>query len=252
MAEPLGPALERVRALLLDDATLVRAIAGGRRRGHQPRWRRAEARYVDLKAGRRLQVTRFDATQAFTANHGLHESAAVLDALLEEPFGNWHLRTTDARIQLRVTKRGEAIVHVASAPREEPERRHDRIKDRMLAEDDPVLRVLGIADETGRVKPTRQAKYRQVEEFLRDLGATLEEALAAEALRRPTPERPWQVVDLGCGNGYLTFAAHRYLTARPGGADPGHRRGRQAAVPGPQHRGGRRARHRGAGTVPAR
>jgi SAM-dependent methyltransferase len=32
-------------------------------------------------------------------------------------------------------------------------------------------------------------------------------------VRRPTPDEPLRVVDLGCGNGYLTFAAHRYLSA---------------------------------------
>src|SRR4051812_42119865 len=62
--EPLPRALARVRELLLDESRLVRAIGSGRRRGTQPRWRRAELRYVDVKAGRRLQVTRYDDTQA--------------------------------------------------------------------------------------------------------------------------------------------------------------------------------------------
>ena len=57
MAEPLETALARVRADLLDPERLIRAVAAGRRRGRTPRWRRAELRYVDLKAGRRLQVT---------------------------------------------------------------------------------------------------------------------------------------------------------------------------------------------------
>ena len=75
-----------------------------------------------------------------------------------------------------------------------------------------MLRAMGIADEQGRVKPSRQAKYRQVEEFLRALGAAVDDATAAGALRTPTAEEPLQVVDLGCGNAYLTFAAHRYLS----------------------------------------
>jgi SAM-dependent methyltransferase len=76
-----------------------------------------------------------------------------------------------------------------------------------------VLRALGISDERGRVKPSRQAKYRQVEEMLRALSAALDDALASEALRTATEDDPLRVVDLGCGNAYLTFAAHRYLTA---------------------------------------
>src|SRR5690606_18401624 len=35
----------------------------------------------------------------------------------------------------------------------------------------------------------------------------------AGTVRRPTPDEPLRVVDLGCGNAYLTFAAYRWLTA---------------------------------------
>ena len=211
MAEDLPTALGRVRALVLDEQRLVRAVAAGRRKGQHPRWRRAELRYVDLKAGRRLQVTTYDDTQAFTANHAADEAAGAVDALLAEPFGNWHVEAVGATLQLRVTKKGEALTHVTSADRVADERVHDRAKARLLAEDDPVLRALGISDAQGRVKPTRQAKYRQVEELLRALEAAIADATAAGALRTPTEDEPWVVVDLGCGNAYLTFAALRYL-----------------------------------------
>jgi SAM-dependent methyltransferase len=94
----------------------------------------------------------------------------------------------------------------------EPQRRHDRAKPRLLPEDDPALVAVGISDENGRVRPSRQAKYRQVEEFLRSLGPALDDAFSSGRLRTPSPEAPLRVVDLGCGNAYLTFAAHSYLT----------------------------------------
>ena len=62
------------------------------------------------------------------------------------------------------------------------------------------------------MKPSRQAKYRQVEEFLRLLDASITEAIDKGHLRRPTTEEPLRIVDLGCGNAYLTFAAQRFLT----------------------------------------
>jgi SAM-dependent methyltransferase len=56
-------------------------------------------------------------------------------------------------------------------------------------------------------------KRRQIDAFLRQLAPGVERALAgAEAAGRPL-----HVVDLGCGNAYLTFAAHRYLVSRAGG-----------------------------------
>ena len=72
--------------------------------------------------------------------------------------------------------------------------------------------ALGLSDHEGRMKPSRQGKYRQVEEFLRILDASIAEAIAKGHLRTPTDDEPLRIVDLGCGNAYLTFAAHRFLT----------------------------------------
>ncbi len=218
MPHPLDDALAQVATAVLDDRALVRAVASGRRRGRRPSHRRVELRYVDLAAGRRLQITAYDDQQAHTRNltPGADARAAV-DELLAEPFGNWHLDTLDATVQLRVTKKGEALVHTAprsrdldEAPDDAP-RVHDRTKPRLLDATHPVLRVIGIADQQGRIKPTRQAKYRQVEEFLRSLDSAVAAAIEAGALPEITPERPLRVTDLGCGNAYLTFAAFAHL-----------------------------------------
>ncbi len=214
---PLPEALVAVRAHVLDPELLVRAVVSGRQRGATTRWRRVELRYVDLKAGRHLQVTAYDDTQAHTANHAPGPTAdAALEDLVGEPFANWHVETTTGTgvetTQLRVTKKGDAMVHVSEAAgADAPPREHDRRKPRLLPEDDPVLVGLGLSDEQGRVKPSRQAKYRQVEELLRDLAPVVDDAVATGRVPPPTPERPLRVVDLGCGNAYLTFATHRFL-----------------------------------------
>lgn len=224
MTLPLATALAAVRERLVDGESLVRAVASGRRRANQPPWRRVELRYVDLKAGRRLQVTAYDATQAHTSNHAVGADAErAVDDLLALPFGNWHVETASEAasetVQLRVTKRGDAMVSKSgAAPRAEaaptPPRAHDRAKERLIREDDPLLRALEISDAAGRVKPSRRDKFRQVEEFCRQLDATLADAWGRGLLRRPTAAEPLRVVDLGAGNAYLTFAAHRLLTMR--------------------------------------
>ena len=218
MNQPLLRVLNQMRAHLLDPDTLVRAVASGRRRGSTPRWRRVELRYVDLKGGRRLQITSYDGTQAHTANHVPGDEAReAVDGLLDEPFGNWHVDTTTQSHQVRVTKKGQALLHTAEHDVVIEEGRqkhwaHDRDKGRLLPEDDPVFVALGLSDHEGRMKPSRQAKYRQVEEFLRILDASVAEAVAKGHLRRPTDSEPLRIADLGCGNGYLTFAAQRFLT----------------------------------------
>jgi len=143
MPLPLADALARDREQLLDSEHLVRALASGRRKGQPAPTRRLELRYVDLKAGRHLQVTSYEGTQAFVTNHAGEAIASAVDELLAEPFGNWHVETASETVQLRVTKNGEAAVSVQAGSGEPPTRSHDRAKPRLLPEDAPVLRLSG-------------------------------------------------------------------------------------------------------------
>ncbi len=206
MPQPLDTALAEVRTLLLDPQ-LTRAVAAGRRRGQSSPLVRAELRPVTLKGGPRLQIATFDGARPHTRNvvPGA-DAAAAVDALLAEPFGNWHVETATATVQVRVTKKGDAQVHrAATAPAAASAQGsaaapagHDRRKDYLLDPGDPLFSVVG----------GTAAKRRQVDAFVRALAATLGDG------GLPSPLR---VVDLGCGNAYLTFAAYRYLADR--GAD---------------------------------
>lgn len=197
MPEPLDAALAEVRRLLLDPA-LVRAVAAGRRRGQTPSVSRAELRPVTLAAGPRLQIVTDDGPRPYTRNVVPGTDAAeAVDALLAEPFGNWHVATVSVTVQVRVTKKGDAQVHRAAAGGTAIAPGHDRPKQWLLDPGDPLYEIVGGS----------AAKRRQVDAFLRALAATLPTDLAD----LPSPLR---VVDLGCGNAYLTFAAYRYLTDR--------------------------------------
>ncbi|WP_088317431.1 SAM-dependent methyltransferase [Kineosporia sp. R_H_3] len=217
MPEDLTTALAALRPLLLDTGTLVRGLAAGRRRGAEPAFARAELRPVDLKAGRRLQVVTTDGRTPATHNHAPGPDAeSAVDALLAEPFGNWHVETTDQVVQLRVTKKGEAQVHTSRTSRRDVEpssspalRSHDRPKERLLDPADPLFGALGAEAD----------KRRQVDAFLRLLAPVVGRAVA----RAREAGRPLHVVDLGCGNAYLTFAAHRWLAAHPDVAEVGVR-----------------------------
>ncbi len=196
MPEDLDGALLQVRQLLIDPDVLVRAVAAGKRRGGVPDWRRVELRPVDLKQGRHLQVVTYDDRQATTTNQAYGDPAeAEVDALLAQPFGNWHVRTTSETLQLRVTKKGQAQLHRAPAEAEQSTG-HDRAAQHLIEPGDPLFRVLGAG----------AGKRRQVDAFLRELKSAVADA------DLPT-DRPLQVVDLGCGNAYLTFAAYRFLAA---------------------------------------
>ena len=195
MPEPLANALADLRELLTDRDVLVRAVGSGRRRTGQPRWQRVELRPVDISAGPRLQIVEHDGVRPRTRNVSWPDAGPAVDELLTEPYGNWHVTTVDQTVQLRVTKRGEAQVHRADGEAK-PEPGHDRAKGYLLSPDDPLYAVIG----------GNAAKRRQVDAFLRALDATLPADLP----------QPLRVLDLGCGNAYLTFAAYQYLTTRRG------------------------------------
>jgi len=196
-----------MRDALLDEAGLVRAVASGRQRNTALPHRRVEVRYVDLKAGRRLQVTSYDDTQSHTRNLEAGRPAeGAVDELLAQPFADWHVETSTETLQLRMTKRGRPLLHrSAAAEPTEPDRTHDRAKRRKLDESDEIFRLLGIADGDGRIKPSRRAKFKQVQDFLAALDPVSNQL-----------SDPVSVVDLGCGNAYLTFAAFRYLSVVKG------------------------------------
>lgn len=206
----LSIAIAELRPLILDPDRLVRAVGAGRRRGHELAWRRAELRPVDLKTGRRLQIVTYDERAAHTSNETYDETApGAVDQLLALPFGNWHVETTEETLQLRVTKKGAAQLHRAPLGSDRPESleaerhrrqetQHDRSRQHLIDPGDPLFSVLG----------ANAAKRRQVDAFLRMLSAAVEEAQLPD-------DRPVRVVDLGCGNAYLTFAAYRFLTSHP-------------------------------------
>lgn len=201
MPEPLAPALAEVRTLLLSDQ-LVRAVAAGRRRGARPQVARVELRPVVVSAGRRVMLTERHEQAPVTRTLADHELAEAVDGLLAEPYGNWHVDVVGHTVQVRITKRGEAQVHRATTSEADgaPAQpsvvvSHDRAKQHRLSPDDPLFHAVGAS----------AAKRRQVDAFLGRLDDVVGPPPAGRALR---------VVDLGCGNAYLTLAAHRWLSRR--------------------------------------
>jgi SAM-dependent methyltransferase len=202
--ESLPSALGQLRPLLLDPHRLVRAVATGVRRGTTSSWERAELRTVLVKSDRQLQVVLTGDGRPTTRNVAFGSAAeSTVDELLAAPFRNWHVQTAEQTVQLRVTKRGAAQVHRTPAGampssgngQSAQPLAHDRAAAHLLPPDDPIFDVIGGS----------AAKRRQVDAFLRALDATLGYGELPQPLR---------VVDLGCGNAYLTFATYRYLCER--------------------------------------
>ena len=168
------------------------------------------------------------------------DASAAADEALALGFGSWRVEAVDAVTQVRVTKSGEAqwhqtgqllanalfkgkggsdgggsgmrvaVANVAS---------HDREKPRLLSPSDPFLRAVGVSSADGSsIKASRRDKYKQVEEFVKLVKLAVEEAQTGGHFATPSRAAPARLVDLGCGNAYLTFGAFAHLSAERGAA----------------------------------
>jgi hypothetical protein len=174
----------------------------------QTAFERIEIRPVQLKDGLKLQLVLSEAKQDTTKN--IEVDATAILKLINSGYANVLVEFTTGSYSVRITKKGEALVHEGKGVFERT-LAHDRTKERLLDSSDPFLIEVGISDSEGRVKPTKADKYLQVEEFLRLLVPTLNSAIEAKHISKPTAEKPLVIADLGCGNAYLTFAVHQYL-----------------------------------------
>ncbi|MFA5918500.1 MAG: SAM-dependent methyltransferase [Candidatus Nanopelagicaceae bacterium] len=208
MSAQLNEAISEAAALIGKPDSLVRAVLSGSRRAMTPPALRIDIRPVQLKGKLLLQVASNDGRQTETKNHEVGE--INIEELLSSGFSNILVEQTSGLMSLRISKKERPLIHRESGHKERI-LDHDRSKSRLLDPSDPFLKEVGISDKNGVIKPTRQDKYRQVEEFLRLLAPMLKNALEAGHVATPTKASPLVIVDLGCGNAYLTFAVHQYL-----------------------------------------
>ena len=211
MTKDLAHALKESTERIGNLESLVRVVLSGERRNMVPPAERIDIRPVLIKEKLMLQIASNDGRAVTTKNIDFDSTA--ISELLDSGFANILVESTDSAISIRVTKKGEAQIHYEKVNKTQ-DLNHDRKKDRLLDSADPYLVEVGISDLTGQVKPSRQDKYRQVEEFLRILAPALESAISAGQIKAPSDDSPLEIVDLGCGNAYLTFATHQYLISK--------------------------------------
>ena len=114
----------------------------------------------------------------------------------------------------------KAIVHrhAAATPRPAPTLSHDRAKTSILSPETSAyfLHALGMMTSDGRIKADYQRKFRQINQFLQLITATLDVRTLLETNNQytntPITSPPsLHLIDFGCGNAYLTFAAYHYF-----------------------------------------
>jgi trans-aconitate methyltransferase len=142
--------------------------------------------------------------------------SAVQDAALGTPQGlqSAVVETVDTRWELQLvgdkpSLRKKTLKQTATADQTTAQQqRHDRTKQTPLNRRADFWEALGVTDSNGNVKRGMQSKYKQCQKFVE---------LTSRLIRQDS-RHDIEVMDMGCGRGYLTFALHSWLHQRYGDA----------------------------------
>ncbi|MDO6738628.1 SAM-dependent methyltransferase [Wenyingzhuangia sp. 2_MG-2023] len=159
-------------------------------------------RLVTIQEQQKLQFTYRNKTNDVVKNYTLEEALEEIATYLMNTFRSAVVFTLPDDIQVFVSKK-KAITLKKVAPsftNKLPET-HDRPKEKRAANRDYLFH-LGVTDKEGNVIPKMADKYRQINKYLEIIESLI------NGVKLP---KKIQIVDMGSGKGYLTFALYDYL-----------------------------------------
>lgn len=160
---------------------------------------------VVIKREKKLSFVFRYKTQDITQNFEIATGIMEIQGLLQvEGFRVATLFTEAENLVCQLSKKGTWLLR-----KEEPTAKrpvaltHDKQKERKLDSADKIyLQELKLTDAAGKVYKSAQDKWKQINHYIEILSSVLQ---------RLPPKDRLNVVDMGAGKGYLTFALYDYL-----------------------------------------
>lgn len=158
-----------------------------------------------------FQETLYRGTQVFHSNFLANELLERLDEYMESLFRQAQVSCETEEIVILVSKKGTVTVKrrkkTANSEAAKPGERdlsHNRVKQYILKEGEPVDFLVGLGVQTpeGQISRAYYDKFRQINRYLEFIEDILD--------KLPT-DRTIRIIDFGCGKSYLTFAMYYYL-----------------------------------------
>lgn len=157
-----------------------------------------------------FQETLYRGTQVFHTNFDGEKLAVRLADYMGTLFRQAQINSADMEATVLISKKGKATVkrrqksHDRKQDKPSPNLNHDRSKQYILREGQPVDFLVGLGVQTpdGRIAKARYDKFRQINRYLE---------LIEDILDRLPSDRTIRIIDFGCGKSYLTFAMYYYL-----------------------------------------
>jgi hypothetical protein len=196
---------EEIRSRVLGEG-FMKIVQSVRRNGKQFK---IAMRPVEIGGEKKFQAEMTDDKFVQVKNLSINQAAEGLEEIIAQRGArDLHLMTAKGDLHIRVTRKGKVTVsRSAEMDRVVTVQPHDRVKKLPLTSFDaePFLSAAGITDGEGRIKASMRGKYDQVNEFLK----VVKEALSSW---KAQDDKPFVLVDCGCGKAYLTIAAYLFLT----------------------------------------
>ncbi len=183
---------------------LIDATIRGRRPGATTSLQRVRMRPVSIGDADVIQFEEFDGTNTQVVNLDIEAATERIVHLFRSGMKTAFIRTTTGDIQVTISRRGKVQQVRHAASRKLSTTQHDRQKQHLIAESAPFLRHVGISTDNGTVRPNARDKFRQVQQFV---------GILDHLVANHDHATPLRIVDLGCGSGVLTLAAHHHLMA---------------------------------------
>lgn len=163
--------------------------------------------YVKLVKIKRVDMLSFNyryKTRDIFKNLSLEDGSKLIINFLSNDFKIGTLFTVEQEIIIEHDKKN--VIKLRERffnTKLQPNLSHDKEKKRLIKpSDNPYLHALKITDAEGNVFKNAQDKYKQINQYIEILSSLIKE-LPAGTIKN--------VVDMGSGKGYLTFALYDYL-----------------------------------------
>lgn len=155
---------------------------------------------VVLKGVDKLAFTYRYKTRDIAKNFEIDEGLSQIDTLLRDGFMNAALMTLDADWHYQNFDGKKMVLKKSAASHKDVKpATHDREKARAIKpQGQHYLHALELTDANGNVYKSAQDKYRQINHYIAIVGELLKE--------RTDGDKPFTIIDMGAGKGYLTFA----------------------------------------------
>jgi len=140
-----------------------------------------------------------DQVKNFSFTNALKE----IEKALNTSFLSGVLITNNQQHTLLISKKGTTTLLSQKASKEQPQKlSHDNEKVKRAEINAPYLVELGICSADGKVIPAMADKYRQINKYLEIIDNQMTDVVFDDEIN---------IVDMGSGKGYLTFALYDYL-----------------------------------------